>query len=157
MTWPAMKLLCDSNVFLALTLAAHPHHTLAVAWIEALPEDGIAYFCRATQQAYLRLLTVEPMLKEEVRSNDEALEAWKTLRRDSRIGFVTTEPAGLEVRWLALAGHSAPAPKRWMDAYLAAFAMCAKMRFVTFDAGFQRFVPLGLDLVHLKTKVADEA
>jgi len=109
-----MKLLCDSNVFLALTLDNHPHHTLAVAWMEALPEDATAYFCRATQQAYLRLLTVEPMLKSEVRSNNEALEAWNQLRSDSRVGFVPDEPSGLEARWLTLAGHSAPAPKRWM-------------------------------------------
>ena len=157
MTWLAMKLLCDSNVFLALTLDNHPHHTLAVAWMEALPEDATAYFCRATQQAYLRLLTVEPMLKSEVRSNNEALEAWNQLRSDSRVGFVPDEPSGLEARWLTLAGHSAPAPKRWMDAYLAAFAMCAKMRFVTFDAGFEQFVPLGLDLVRLKTRNTKEA
>jgi len=151
-----MKLLCDSSVFLALTLDTHPHHTVAVAWVEDLPEDATAYFCRATQRAYLRLLTVEPMLKADVRSNDEALEAWKKLRTDSRIGFVTNEPAGLEARWLALAGHTVPAPKRRMDAYLAAFAICAKMRFMTFDAGFERFVPLGLDLVRLRARSTSE-
>jgi predicted nucleic acid-binding protein len=48
-----MKLLCDSNVFLALTLDAHPHHAVAVAWIEAFPEGVTAFFCRATQQSYL--------------------------------------------------------------------------------------------------------
>lgn len=58
-----MKLLCDSNLFLALTLGAPPHHALAVAWLEALPEGGTACFCRATQLAYLRLLTVEPMFQ----------------------------------------------------------------------------------------------
>ena len=48
-----MKLLCDSNVFLALTLDAHPHHAVAVAWIEAFPEGVTAFFCSATQQSYL--------------------------------------------------------------------------------------------------------
>jgi toxin-antitoxin system PIN domain toxin len=144
-----MKLLCDSNVFLALTLGNHPHHALAVTWLEGLPEGDTACFCRATQQAYLRLLTVEPMLKAEVRSNNEALAAWHKLRSDARIGYVDNEPTGLEAKWLALARHSSPAPKRWMDAYLAAFALCAGMRFVTFDAGFDRFRPLGLDLLRL--------
>ena len=152
-----MKLLCDSNLFLALTLDTHPHHALAVAWMEALPEGATAYFCRATQQAYFRLLTVEPMLRTEVRSNEEALEAWKMLRADSRIGFVANEPAGMEARWFELARHSAPAPKQWMDAYLAAFALSARMRLVTFDRGFGQFVPLGLDLALLREKPSKEA
>jgi toxin-antitoxin system PIN domain toxin len=152
-----MKLLCDSNVFLALMLGTHPHHALAVRWMEALPVGATAHFCRATQQAYLRLLTVEPMLKAEVRSNEEALEAWKKLRTDSRVGFVAHEPEGLEARWFELAQHCAPAPKRWMDAYLAAFAISAKMRFVTFDGGFAQFVPAGLDLVLLREKPREEA
>lgn len=58
----------------------------------------------------------------------------------------------MEAKWFALARLASPAPKRWMDAYLAAFAMCAGMRFVTFDAGFEQFVPLGLDLALLRAK-----
>jgi predicted nucleic acid-binding protein len=125
--------------------------------MEALPEGTVAFFCRATQQAYLRLLTVEPMLKAEARSNDEALKAWKKLRTDSRVGFLANEPAGLEARWFELAGHSSLAPKRWMDAYLAAFAICARMRLVTFDRGFEQFVPLGLDLALLRKTSTKEA
>ena len=151
-----MKLLCDSNVFLALTLERHPHHRLAVTWMETLPENDTTFFCRATQQTYLRLLTVESMLKTEVRSNTEALEAWLKLRTDSRIGFIAQEPAGLEPRWFELARQGSPAPKRWMDAYLASFAMCAKMRFVTFDTGFEQYVPLGLDLLLLRESVGKE-
>ncbi|MCL5098879.1 MAG: PIN domain-containing protein [Candidatus Omnitrophica bacterium] len=147
-----MNLLCDSNVFLALTLDTHPHHSRAVAWIETLPEGVTALFCRATQLAFLRLLTVEPILKVEVRSNEEALAALDKLQSDSRIGFMANEPAGLEARWFKLARHASPAPKRWMDAYLASFAICAKMRFVTFDRGFEQFVPLGLDLILLGQK-----
>jgi predicted nucleic acid-binding protein len=37
-----------------------------------------------------------------------------------------------------------------MDAYLAAFAIRAGMRLVTFDRGFEQFVSLGLDLVLLR-------
>jgi predicted nucleic acid-binding protein len=97
------------------------------------------------------------MLRTEVRSNEEALEAWKMLRADSRIGFVANEPAGMEARWFELARHSAPAPKQWMDAYLAAFALSARMRLVTFDRGFEQFVPLGLDLVLLREQPSKEA
>jgi len=43
-----------------------------------------------------------------------------------------------------------------MDAYLAAFAISANLRFVTFDAGFEQFVALGLDLVLLRKKLTKE-
>jgi len=36
-----------------------------------------------------------------------------------------------------------------MDAYLVAFAMCAQMRLVTFDRGFDRWRADGLDLLLL--------
>jgi hypothetical protein len=42
-------------------------------------------------------------------------------------------------------------------ANLAAFAMSAKMRFVTFDLGFQQFVPFGLHLDLLREKRGQEA
>ena len=36
-----------------------------------------------------------------------------------------------------------------MNAYLAAFAIESGMRYVTFDRGFQKFIPRGLDLLLL--------
>ncbi len=36
------------------------------------------------------------------------------------------------------------APKIWMDAYLAALAFCAGIRFVTFDKGFKKYADLDL-------------
>ena len=36
-----------------------------------------------------------------------------------------------------------------MDAYLAAFAMRARLAFATFDDGFARFQPRGLELILL--------
>ena len=149
-----MKHLCDSSVFLALSLGNHPHHAVAAAWMDALAEQDGACFCRATQQSYLRLLTVSTTLKGETRSNDEAIAAWRTLSSDPRIDLVMGEPRGLETRWLALAGHPSAAPKRWMDAYLAAFAICAGMRFVTFDQGFEQYRKQGLDLLILGADVA---
>jgi predicted nucleic acid-binding protein len=46
-----------------------------------------------------------------------------------------------------LAAHTQPAPKRWMDAYLAAFAIAAGQRLVTFDQGFRSYA--GLDVLML--------
>jgi predicted nucleic acid-binding protein len=55
--------------------------------------------------------------------------------------------AGLDRRWRQLAARDAASPKRWMDAYLAAFAQAGGYRLVTTDAAFRQFA--GLDLVLL--------
>ncbi len=143
-----MKHLCDSNVFIALTLEAHPHHDRAVRWLEDSPKGAMFFFCRFTQASYLRLLTVREWMKENVCTNDEAIRAYQTLRTDVRVGFLASEPANLEKRWLEYAGGDQSSPKRWMDAYLAAFAREAKMSLATFDRGFAVFP--GLDLIVLK-------
>jgi predicted nucleic acid-binding protein len=57
------------------------------------------------------------------------------------------EPSGCEETLLAYARAPGFAPRRWTDAYLAAFARCARLRLVTFDADFARFE--GLDLLAL--------
>jgi toxin-antitoxin system PIN domain toxin len=115
-------------------------------WVEDLPVGDTLFFCRATQQSYLRLLTVKEWMKEDVCTNSEALDAFEKLISDSRIDFAQ-EPQDLEARWTAYARVSTPSPKRWMDAYLAAFARQARMSFVTFDRGFGVFE--GLDLIAL--------
>jgi toxin-antitoxin system PIN domain toxin len=144
-----MKHLCDSNVFIALTLEAHPHHHRALQWLEDLPSEDILYLCRSTQISYLRLLTVSELMKEHVCTNGQAIKAYRELRSDSRIGFLADEPAGVETQWLEYARGSQSSPKRWMDAYLAAVARSAKMSFVTFDRGFLVFP--GLQLIILKS------
>lgn len=149
--WPVMKHLCDITVFLALSLRNHPHHARAVEWMESLAGPDRACFCRATQQSWLRLLTTAATVQGEVRSNDEAIEAWRIMTGDPRVSLVAAEPPGLDRQWLALAGHRSPAPKRWMDAYLAAFALCGRMRLVTFDRGFTGFLDAGLDLLLLRS------
>lgn len=49
-------LLPDVNVWLALAFNAHLHHPLAKQWFDALSTD-ICFFCRLTQQGFLRLAT----------------------------------------------------------------------------------------------------
>jgi uncharacterized protein len=142
-----MKHLCDSNIFLALTLGAHPHHARAVQWLDERSEEEMLYFCRSTQMSYLRLLTVSEWMKENVCTNDQAIKAYYDLRSDPRVGFVSSEPNGLEKQWLEYARGAQSSPKQWMDAYLAAFARQSRMTFVTFDGGFSGFS--GLDLIVL--------
>lgn len=48
--------------------------------------------------------------------------------------------------WMKLACLDQPAPKRWMDAYLAAFAMEGRWNLITLDQDFLSFVDHGLEL-----------
>ena len=102
------------------------------------------YFCRSCQISYLRLLTVREWMQEHVCTNGEAIKAYRALRSDPRVGFLATEPPNLEKQWFEYAQGGQPSPKRWMDAYLAAWAHGVKMPFVTFDRGFTAFPELEL-------------
>jgi toxin-antitoxin system PIN domain toxin len=144
-------MLFDSNVWLALTFSAHPHHALAKElFAEASPEHP-ACFCRATQQSFLRLATTPAILHAygaEGFTNQDAVKLIQTL---SALSVISTfeEPSGLESRWLELAGLPSASPKVWMDAYLAAFAILHEAEFVTLDRDFQNFEKDGLKLRRL--------
>jgi predicted nucleic acid-binding protein len=71
-----------------------------------------------------------------------ALEQWLVLRQ---VAFVE-EPPGVMAHWARLAAVDQVAPKRWMDAYLAAVAIAGGWRLISFDRDFRSFQPQGLDL-----------
>jgi uncharacterized protein len=104
-----------------------------------------------TQNSFLRLVTTEAFMKSHVLTNEQALEVLKAFLEDGRVAACIEEPIALEARWFEFAKVESPAPLRWMDAYLAAFAVENGMRYVTFDRGFRKFLPLGLDLDLLGT------
>lgn len=142
--------LCDSNVWLALALSKHVHHTAAREWLETLEEPASVLFCRATQQALLRLLTNASVLRpygNPPLTNGEAWSAYEAFLADDRIALQADEPAGVEPLWKALAARKTASPKLWMDAYLAAFALAGRYSMVTTDAAFSQF--RGLDLTVL--------
>jgi toxin-antitoxin system PIN domain toxin len=142
----AMRHLCDTNVWLALALSGHSHQPRAAAWFESLGVDDTAEFCRATQISFLRLLTTPAIVGPHTLSNDAALACYRQLAADPCVSLCV-EPAGLESQWQQFAAHDRPSPKRWMDAYLAAFAISTGLRLVTFDQGFRVFP--GLELLVL--------
>lgn len=139
--------LLDSNVWLALTLSGHVHHRAATGWLEGATDPGSIFFCRATQQSLLRLLTnaavLAPFGNPPLR-NREAWAVYEALLADDRIVLRTKEPTALEALWRELACRDVASPKLWMDTYLAAFAISAGCRMVTTDAAFRQFA--GLDL-----------
>jgi toxin-antitoxin system PIN domain toxin len=134
--------LCDSNVWLALALSKHVHHAAAREWFETVREPASAVFCRATQQSFLRLLSNASVLGpygNPPLTNQQAWDAYSSLREDERVGFRPEEPTGLESHWRRFALRRTASPKLWMDGYLAAFALCGGYRLVTTDRAFRQF------------------
>jgi toxin-antitoxin system PIN domain toxin len=142
--------LCDVNVWLALTLSKHVHHRTCRSWLQTVHEPASVLFCRATQQALLRLLTNAVVLApygNPPLSNKEAWSVYESFLRDGRVLLRTEEPPGLEPLWKSLALRSAASPKLWADAYLAAFAVKAGCTMVTTDTSFRQFPGLELRLL----------
>lgn len=144
-----MRNLCDSNVLVALVTERHPHHISALTWLRELGDDDAVVLCRSTQITFLRLLTTEAVMQEEVQTNSKAIAILSGLMADSRFVLMAEEPPDLEARWFKHAGLRSASPKLWMDAYLAAFATALGLRFVTFDRGYERLRSAGLNLLLL--------
>lgn len=144
----AVVKLPDTNLWLALTLSGHTHHEAAKAWLEGESETDSLFFCRSTQQSFLRLLTTAGVLSGygiDPLSNVQAWGIYEAFLADERILF-QAEPPAVETHWKKLAARRTSSPKLWMDAYLAAFAIASGASLVTTDRAFTQFS--GLD-VHL--------
>ena len=144
-----MRHLCDSNLLIAATVDSHLHHAEARRWLQSLKKTDTAALCRASQTSFLRLLTLKPVMGEDVLDNSRAIALAQSLLLNPGFEFIAGEPPDLEADWLRMAEADHPAPKTWMDAYLAAFAIGFSLRFVTFDRAFERFRKDGLDLLLL--------
>jgi predicted nucleic acid-binding protein len=68
-------------------------------------------------------------------------DAWAAYRRFAALPEVdfAAEQESLEERLAALVGTGSVRPRLWTDAYLAAFALSAGLRIVSFDSDFHRF------------------
>jgi uncharacterized protein len=123
----------DINVWIALTVERHVHHTRATKWFESIGGSGRLFFCRFTQLGLLRLLTLEGVMGlQEVMPQAEAWKTYDRWQQDERIGFLD-EPPEIEVAFRGLTQSRQGAPKDWPDSYLAAFATSAQLTLVTFD------------------------
>lgn len=129
----------DSNVWLALALPVHAFHPQARAWFVRQPL-GHACLCRATQHSLLRLLTTTALFAPyglPPLSNAAAWSLFDGLRADPRTGW-SEEPPDLAAHWKVRSSADHPAPKMWMDAYLAAFAEAGGLDLVTTDHALAR-------------------
>lgn len=145
--------LIDSNCWLAIAFDRHGSHTAAVEAIDGTTAEFPACFCRATEQSIVRLLSttaIQAMYESPVITNEGAIRLLNEWHSEPNVAFVD-EPAGTRDLWLRLANRNTASPKLWMDAYLAAFAISEKLRFVTNDKAFRQFEPQGLDLQLLQS------
>lgn len=136
----------DVNVWLAFSFADHVHHQRARRyWYDE--SAGQLAFCRVTALGFLRLSTNTKAMHGQPLTVPQAWQAYRTFRRLPEVLFAA-EPGDCETwleRWVQ---GNRFTPQGWTDAYLAAYAMGAGLRLVSFDGGFEGFD--GLDLLHLE-------
>lgn len=132
-----MMFLPDVNLWLALAFDRHIHHAAAKKWFNTVP-DQASFYCRLTQQGFLRLATNRQAFGEEAVSLSDAWRLYDELLGDPRVIFAE-EPTGLEPWWRHFTQTELFSTKVWSDAYLAAFARAAAYELVTFDKGFKAY------------------
>ncbi len=134
--------LLDVNVWLALSLPDHPHHSRAKRyWFN---ESGLELaFCRITAVGFLRLCTQPAVMGGRPLSVGQAWQAYRAFCGLPEVVFAA-EPAGCESRLQDWAMSGNPAARLWNDSYLAAFAVAGAFRLVSFDGDFTRFADLDL-------------
>lgn len=110
----------DVNVWIAAASDRHEHHATARQWFDSASTP--ICFCRVTQMVYRQILA------------------------DERVRF-EPEPPKIENAWVSLMSMSAASGSTWTDAYLAAFALEADFRLISFDRGMGRWSGLALELL----------
>jgi len=131
-----MNYLADVNVWIALAIVGHVHHSSALAWFEE-PQINQIVFSRVTQMGLLRLLTNRKVMGTNVLTPADAWKVYASLCDDDRVRYAE-EPPHLEDGWREAVMHFGAGPNFWTDAYLAAFAEAGEYTIVTFDRGFLR-------------------
>ena len=100
----------------------------------------------------MRLITTQSVAQKfhsHILSNQEAITILKKWLNLPEIQYMATEPEGTFNLWQKLSSSPFPSPKVWMDAYIAAIAIQAKLPLVTFDKGFEAYTSAGLQLVEI--------
>lgn len=135
----------DINLWLALAFESHFHHSAAKRWFDGSP-SGSFFFCRLTQQGFLRLATNPKVVKAEAVSLSRAWDLYDAILSDPRVAFVE-ESENIESFWRGYTQRPAFAPNVWSDAYLAAFTRTAGLELVTFDKGFAQYKNLSCTIL----------
>ena len=137
--------LVDANVWLALVVPRHQHHRPTREWFATLSARD-AGLCRVVHLAVIRLLSNGSVMKDDVLSAAEAWSCLEELRQDERVDFLQ-EPPTVDSILPRLFRYRIPTRNLVNDAYLAAFAIGASMRLVTWDGGFRQFRELDAEIL----------
>lgn len=122
----------DVNVWLALNHTIHTHNCAATAWFSDLSQQTTLVFCRQTQLGLFRLLTTGSVMGEDALTQRQCWMLYTKWIEGGR-AELWGEPIGLEGTFQRGSVTDERSPKRWSDAYLAAFAETAGLTLVTFD------------------------
>jgi uncharacterized protein len=126
----------DVNVWFALAVADHPHHSIAVQWWN--DHTALTGFSRLTQLGLLRLLTTASAMDGAPLTNAAAWEVFDAFALDERVRMFPELPT-VDESFRLLSSEAQSSPKVWADAYFAAYASANQASIITFDRGFQRF------------------
>jgi len=135
----------DVNVWLAMSVTGHEHHARADTYRNT--ESDRLVFSRITGLGFMRLVSNPQAIGVEALSVSEAWGMYARLLARPNVEFRSEPPRCTNIleKW---ARDSIFSWQLWTDAYLAAFAVAADIRLVTFDSDFARFP--GLSVLHLK-------
>lgn len=134
----------DVNVWIALASDRHEHHDSARLWFDAAVAP--VCFCRVTQMSFLRLLTNPKVMGDDSLTPAGAIAVYRQLANDERVLFAP-EPPNIENTWISLMSARAASGGTWTDAYLAAFAMEAGFRLISFDKGMRHWPALAFEIL----------
>jgi uncharacterized protein len=150
--------LLDANLLIALTHAAHIHHTEAHAWFSAHPKRRWAT-CALTQLAFVRLTSNPKIVGSEI-TPAQAMQAVETMVAQPQHEYWPDGQEPLQMATLqspALVGH-----RQVTDAYLLGLAVHHQQRLATLDRGLVSFaLACGLaahaELVSARPMVQEQA
>ena len=135
----------DLNVWLALADLDHQHHSRARHYWEAEAAPLLA-FCRLSMLGLLRLLTNARVMHGSPFTPSEAWMAYRAFLALPEVTFLP-EASRVETQFMVWTDTATFTPQRWTDAWLAAQAVTANARLVSFGADFRAFP--GLSFLHL--------
>jgi uncharacterized protein len=124
----------DLNVWIALSVAGHPHSAEAWNWLNLIHPEARLIFSRYTQIGLLRLLTNQAAMGEQTMTLQGAWGVYERWLSDPRVEFYP-EPRGLDAAFRkAVAPFLAQRASKWIgDCYLLSYAKESDAALITFD------------------------
>lgn len=130
----------DVNVWIALSVSAHPHNQQAWNWKTQLSAGDRVLFSRYTQLGLLRLLTNNAVMGVQVLTLREGWAVDDQWLADPSVEFCPDPPQAEDSFRLFTVPFASKAAAKWVgDCWLLAFAQASQSRLVTFDQALCEF------------------